>query len=136
MTIAALYVDANGPYSECDDVDLWDESRDARKYDGPWRVIAHPPCSRWCMLASVNQKRWGARIGDDGGTFAAALASVRKWGGVLEHPAYSLAWPAFGLPRPIRGTWSSSFWDKGWVTEVSQSAYGHPARKRTWLPRG
>ena len=131
--IAALYVETNGVYYGLPDVDPWDRERDALLYGGPWPVVAHPPCDRGCQLAPVNQARWGARIGDDGGTFAAALEAVRRWGGVLEHPAYSLAWSAFRLPLPVRHGWQRSFDDEGWATEVSQSAYGHDARKRTWL---
>jgi hypothetical protein len=131
--IAALYVETNGAYYGLKNVDPWDEQRDARKYAGPHPVVAHPPCSTWCMLASVNEARWGKMIGDDGGCFEAALRSVREFGGVLEHPAYTLAWNVFELHRPARGYWSRSLLDEGWVTEVSQSAYGHPARKRTWL---
>lgn len=131
--IAALYVEADGHYADLDGVDLWPEERDARTYAGPWPVVAHPPCARWCLLASVNEARWGTPIGDDGGTFAAALDAVRTYGGVLEHPAYSLAWDRFGLPRPSRGGWTQSLGDPGMAAEVSQSAYGHPARKRTWL---
>jgi hypothetical protein len=52
---------------------------------------------------------------------------------VLEHPAYTLAWARYDLHRPYRGYWGRSFTDDGWVTEISQGAYGHPARKRTWL---
>lgn len=85
------------------------------------------------MLAPVNLARWGRPIGDDEGTFGAALAAVRRWGGVLEHPAYSLAWRRYGLPVPRRGGWTQSLDDPGMTTEVSQSAYGHDARKRTWL---
>ncbi len=128
-----MYVDGEGVYANLPGVEVWDEARDARNYAGPWPVVAHPPCSRWCQLASVNETRWGARIGDDGGCFAAALAAVREFGGVLEHPAYTLAWAAHGLPRPVRWSWQRSMLDDGWVTEISQSAYGHPARKRTWL---
>lgn len=131
--IAALYVETGGVYYGLPGVDPWDEARDARQYAGPHPVVAHPPCGRWCQLAPVNEARWGARIGDDGGCFAAALKAVRRWGGVLEHPAYSLAWPRFMLTPPTRGLWLRSLLDDGWVTEVSQSAYGHPARKRTWL---
>jgi hypothetical protein len=94
--ISALYVQTDGAYYGLKGVDPWDEVRDARLYAGPHPVVAHPPCSTWCMLASVNEARWGKMIGDDGGTFAAALAAVRQYGGVLEHPAY---W---------RGTCSSS----------------------------
>lgn len=131
IVIAALYVLTDGPYFGLDGVDPWDATRDARNYAGPHPVVAHPPCSRWCQLAYVNQKRYGHRVGDDEGCFAAALASVRQWGGVLEHPAWSYAWPHFALPRPHRGQWL--FGNGGWVTEVSQVAYGHRARKRTWL---
>lgn len=131
--IAALYVERGGFYWDRDDVDPWDEERDARNYTGPHPVVAHPPCSRWCQLAHINQKRYGHRVGEDGGCFSAALMAVRTWGGVLEHPAFSYAWPAYGLPAPRRGGWIKTLGDPGWVTEVSQVAYGHPARKRTWL---
>ena len=66
--IAALYVETGGAYYGLEGVDPWDEDRDARSYEGPHPVVAHPPCSRWCQLASVNQARWGAMVGDDGGT--------------------------------------------------------------------
>lgn len=87
--IAALFVDRAGIYASVPGVDTWDESRDARLYAGPHPVVAHPPCTRWCRLAGLVEARWGYKRGDDGGCFASALASVRKWGGVLEHPAYS-----------------------------------------------
>jgi hypothetical protein len=133
VTVAALYVDPNGIYSGLPDVDVWGEDRDARLYAGPHPVVAHPPCNRWGQLARVNNSRWGTPLGEDGGCFAAALAAVRRFGGVLEHPAHTLAWQAFQLPRPRPGSWQRSFDDTGYVTEVSQVAYGHSARKRTWL---
>ncbi len=131
--VAALYVETGGVYYGLDDVDPWDEERDARLYAGPWPVVAHPPCSAWCQLASVNEARWGTPIGEDSGCFAAALNAVDTYGGVLEHPAYSIAWSLFGLPRPVRQGWCRSFGVQGYSAEISQSAYGHAARKRTWL---
>lgn len=89
--------------------------------------------------------------GDDGECFASALASVRKYGGVLEHPAGTHAWAEHGLHVPTadvgarlggtliakdaRSGWTSvvARGQEYWVCEVWQSAYGHPARKRTWL---
>ena len=131
--VAALFVDARGSYAELPGVDLWDEQRDARRYFGPHPVVAHPPCSRWCRLAGLVEARWGHKRGDDEGCFAFALDAVRRWGGVLEHPAYSDAWRAFGLPRPPRhGGWQRGPCD-GWSTHVEQGRYGHPARKATWL---
>jgi hypothetical protein len=132
--VAALYVERGGVYWNLPGVDAWDEERDARFYDGPWPVVAHPPCSRWGPLANVNHARYGTPIGEDGGCFEAALAAVRKWGGVLEHPANSIAWRRFCLPPAIRGLWSTTLNDPdGGSTEVSQVVYGHGARKRTWL---
>ena len=130
--IAALYVHTDGCYYGLDGVDPWGIHRDARLYAGPDPVVAHPPCNVWCQLAYMNQKRYGHRVGDDLGCFAKALCAVQDFGGVLEHPANSYAWPAHCLQRPLRGSWQRCI-DGAWVTEVSQSAYGHRARKRTWL---
>lgn len=131
--IAALFVETGGIYFGLEGVDPWDVHRDATGYAGDDPVVAHPPCNVWCQLASVNAARWGSSVGDDGGLFAFALETVRRCGGVLEHPAYSLAWDRYGLPRPMRNGWSSSMLDPGITTEVSQAAYGCAARKRTWL---
>lgn len=132
--IAALFVETGGAYFGLPDVDPWDIERDARKYNGPHRVVAHPPCSRWCQLAGLVQARWGHKVGDDGGCFASALESVRKWGGVLEHPAYTKAWAAHGLlAPPPDGGWVAAGDFRGWVCHVEQGRYGHAARKATWL---
>lgn len=132
--IAALFVETNGCYFGLEGVDPWDEARDARTYCGPHRVIAHPPCERWGAMAAVNFARWGGehnRPGNDGGCFAAALAAVRRFGGVLEHPAKSRAFAAHGVPKPVGSGWQRV--EDGWVCEVWQSAYGHRANKATWL---
>jgi hypothetical protein len=134
--IAALFVEAKGIYSTLPGVDVWDFGRDARDYAGPHPVVAHPPCQLWGAFAEINFHRWGGehnRPGNDGGCFASALASVRKYGGVLEHPAGSKAWPKYCLQKPVFGVWQQVGPLQGWVTEVWQSAYGHKARKRTWL---
>lgn len=134
-TVAALFVHPQGPYVNRDDVDAWTEGRDARLYDGTLPVVAHPPCNLWVNLAALNFKRYGGehnRPGNDGGCFSAALSAVRRCGGVLEHPAFSRAWYAYGLPLPTAYGWSSNSTGER-VCEVWQSAYGHKARKRTWL---
>lgn len=133
--IAALYVATGGAYFGLENVDPWDEARDARKYRGPWPVVAHPPCQLWTNFAALNYKRWGGehnRPGNDGGCFDHALSCVNRFGGVLEHPAFSKAWPAYGLTRPPKaGGWVPS--GRGWVCHVEQGHYGHRARKATWL---
>jgi hypothetical protein len=133
--VAALFVQPDGCYVGLPGVDAWPEQRDARKYRGPWPVVAHPPCQLWGPFAPINYKRWGGehnRPGNDGGCFASALASVRKFGGVLEHPAKTRAWAAHGLTKPVGIGWQRCI-DGGWVCEVWQSAYGHRANKATWL---
>lgn len=132
LDVAALFVDKNGCYSNLPNVHAWDRTRNAKLYSGPFPVVAHPPCSSWCQLAFLNKRRYGHEIGADDGCFEAALHFVRTYGGVLEHPAHSLAWPRFNLPKPYGRCWSRSL-DGSWVAEVHQSAYGHPAKKRTWL---
>lgn len=132
---AAIFVQPDGCYSNLSHVDCWPEVRDARLYAGPYPVVAHPPCQLWGSMASVNYARWGGehnRPGNDKGCFASALASVRKFGGVLEHPARTRAWAAHGLTKPIGIGWQLTD-DGGWVCEVWQSAYGHRANKATWL---
>jgi hypothetical protein len=132
-TVAALFVQRNGIYWGRPDVDAWDEKRDARLYDGSLPVVAHPPCQRWGRYWSGGPSARVRRVlGDDDGCFASALASVRRCGGVLEHPEASHAFARFGLVRPPRaGGWVQS--GEGWVCCVEQGHYGHPARKATWL---
>lgn len=133
--VAALYVATDGPYFGLTSVEPWDIHRDARRYRGPHRVVAHPPCERW-------GRYWGGgpsvrvpkTLGDDGGCFLAALTAVRLWGGVLEHPEASHAWHRFGLNSPPRdGGWITADFEGGWTCCVEQGHYGHRARKATWL---
>lgn len=131
-TVAALFVQKNGAYFNLEGVDPWDEERDAMKYVGPHPVVAHPPCARWCRLAGLVEARWGHKRGEDGGAFASALASVRRHGGILEHPAYSDAWAAYSLPVPPREGWQKGLCG-GWSAHVEQGRYGHVAKKATWL---
>jgi hypothetical protein len=137
--IAALFVSSTGSYAGLSSVDLWDEARDARRYDGPWPVVAHPPCQRWSKLWAgqpLHIKRTGERKakGDDAGCFASALNAVRSFGGILEHPWGSHAWSHFGLNLPSRhGGWVVADWHGGWTCCVEQGRYGHYARKPTLL---
>lgn len=136
--IAALFVENDGCYFDLPDIDPWDEKRDARLYPGPYPVVAHPPCQRWGKMW-MGQPLWVKRTGqrkkkgDDGGCFKSAIASVRKFSGVLEHPWGSHAWVHFGLNKPSRkGGWIKAD-DYGFTCCVEQGRYGHYARKPTLL---
>src|SRR5580658_9300822 len=121
-TVAALFVANPGCYIGLPGVDPWDATRDARLYAGPHPVVAHPPCERWGRYWSGGPSaRVRRTLGDDGGCFASALKSVRRFGGVLEHPEGSHAFEYHGLVRPE--------WRQGCC--VAQGNYGHRARKLT-----
>jgi hypothetical protein len=122
MIAAALYIDPRGPYPRMTDVDCWDESRDARQYSGPHPVVAHPPCGAWSLLRHMSRGE-----GRDCGP--RAVEQVRSFGGVLEQPAESRLWAHCRLPMP------GELPDEhgGFSIGVEQVAWGHVARKRTWL---
>lgn len=140
-TIAALYVIKNGPYFGIEGVDPWDEDRDARAYDGPHPVVAHPPCERWGRYANrakghkyMNDASPVDLFGQDDGCFEHALSQVRKWGGVLEHPEGSGAYKVFGIKAPPReGGWVKADEFGGYSCCIAQGNYGHPANKYTWF---
>lgn len=133
--IAALYVQRGGVYWDLPAVDAWDIQRDARRYNGPYPVVAHPPCERWGRYWSGGPSAKVRRIkGDDDACFSSALNAVRCYGGVLEHPEASHAWAANGLNKPPRsGGWVAADFFGGYTCCVEQGHYGHPARKATWL---
>lgn len=140
--IAALFVDRRGVYSFLPGIDVWDESRDARSYAGPYPVVAHPPCAAWGAYArrSESSRARGPLLGEDGGCFRSAFKSLLAWGGVLEHPRGSLALVAeCGRASFQRGIWIDPLASPGarpsgvWCTEVDQGRYGHVAAKATWL---
>lgn len=131
-TISALFVHPQGPYINLLG-DCWTETRDARRYAGPNPVIAHPPCARWSRFWRADGSD---KPGHDDGCFASALESVRRWGGIIEHPEASYAWHAFSLGVPTVGCWSGVLLDARypvWTTCVAQRNYGHDVRKLTWL---
>lgn len=135
MTVAALFVETGGCYFGLPDVDPWDITRDARLYTGPYPVVAHPPCQRWGRFwHGSTRKPHQFKLGDDEGCFLSALASVRKWGGVLEHPKDSHAWAWFGLTTPpAAGGWVNADMLGGYTCCVYQGHYGHFSGKPTWL---
>lgn len=136
MKVAALFVDGQGVYANRPNVDAWPKERDARKCPGPLPAVVHSPCQRWGRFATGGTHPNAPRKtpGDDDGCFEAGLAYVRKWGGVMEHPKDSLAWKAFGLPKPNpRGGWSEPDEYGGRSCCVWQGHYGHFSGKATWL---
>lgn len=135
--IAALFVEKDGCYYGIDGVDPWSEERDARQYAGPWPVVAHPPCQRWGRFwHGSTRKPHQYKMGDDKGCFKAALNTLYRCGGVLEHPAHSHAWDKrfFDIRKPDEGAgWQYDAKHGLWTCYVEQGHYGHFSRKPTWL---
>jgi len=123
MKPAVLLSDEPGPYRGLE-VDCFDLYAMSPPFTGGQPVIAHPCGRPWGhgrhMRRTPQEERFLGLW---------ALAQVRKWGGVLVHPANSQLWAAAGLPLPGHG------WDVlgGWTMPVWQSWFGHPAPKPSWL---
>ncbi|OEZ80301.1 hypothetical protein JAB6_46460 [Janthinobacterium sp. HH104] len=121
--VAALFVRANSIYKTMPAVDAWDAERDARAWPGGVPVVAHPPCRSWGTLRHLAKPR-----PDEKELAVWAVAQVRKFGGVLEHPKRSTLWPHCNLPAIGER-------DKfgGWTLPIFQSSFGHRAEKATLL---
>lgn len=122
--VAALFVRADSIYKTLDGVDAYDATRDALTWQGGCPTVAHPPCRAWGRLRAFAKPRPGERE-----LALWAVEQVRRFGGVLEHPAFSTLWQAAGLPRPEDGPDAFG----GWTLAISQHWWGHKAEKLTWL---
>lgn len=121
--ISVLFARADSNYKALPGVDVWDADRDARTWPGGNPVVAHPPCRAWGRLRHFAKPR-----PDEKALALFAVDQVRKWGGVLEHPAGSTLWPAAGLPAPGQRDQYGGF-----TLGVNQHWCGHRAEKATLL---
>lgn len=127
-TVHVLCTRSRTAYRFLPGVEFYDRRRDARTFPGGAPVVAHPPCRAWSAFCRHQAKPLPGE--KELGLWC--VEQVRKNGGVLEQPAHSLLWEAARLPVPgksLPATWPA--WD--WAIEVSQSWWGYPLLKRTWL---
>lgn len=123
MKVAVLFARRDSIYKADPRCDVYDADRDARTWKGGAPVVAHPPCRGWGRLRALANPAPHER---DLAIFA--VAQVRQYGGVLEHPARSTLWGAAGLPEPGEvDEWG------GWTLPIVQRDFGHRAEKPTWL---
>lgn len=121
--VAVLFARADSIYKTLPGCDVYDIKRDARTWPGGCPVVAHPPCRAWGQLSHMAKPRH-----DEKDLARWAVARVREWGGVLEHPKKSKLWPDQGLPEPgRRDAWG------GWTLPIFQQWWGHRAEKATLL---
>lgn len=121
--IAVLFARSDSIYKSIPCCDVYDIDRDARTWPGGCPVVAHPPCRAWGQFAMFSNPR------DDEKALAPwAVSQIRKFGGVLEHPANSKLWASEGLPEPGK---RDEF--GGWTLPIHQHWWGHRAEKKTRL---
>jgi hypothetical protein len=120
--ISALFIARDSVYKTLPDVDCWDVDRDALNWPGGNPGVFHPPCRLWSMLAHFSKAPESEKE-----LAIWSVGQVRKWGGVLEHPAHSKLWKAAELPPPGR---KDLF---GFTVSLPQQWFGHRAEKPTWL---
>lgn len=122
--VAVLFARSDSHYRAFPHADVYDIERDARTWQGGAPVVAHPPCRGWGRLRTFAKPR-----ADELELARFAVAQVRRFGGVLEHPEASALWADQNLPRPGEG------FDEfgGWTLPIVQQWWGHRARKATWL---
>lgn len=122
MSIPVLFTRKNSPYLALG-CDCYDAERDALTWPGGKPAIYHPPCRAWGQYAHLAKPRPGERE-----LALWAMESVRKWGGVVEHPLNSKLWQAtdclsWGVRDPFGGI----------LIPLYQSSFGHRAPKATCL---
>lgn len=124
MDVAVLFARQDSTYKALSGVDVYDIDRDARTFQGGMPVVAHPPCRAWGRLRAFANPR-----PDEMNLARLAVALVREFGGVLEHPAGSTLWAAQMLPLPggARDQYG------GWTFAAPQMWWGHKAEKATWF---
>ena len=119
--VAVLFAMKDSIYKNYDICDVYDEDRNALRYQGNLPIIAHPPCRLWGQLshfstAPLEEKQFAIW----------SIKMIRKNGGVLEHPATSRLWQEMKLP-------SYGKYDDygGWTLIAPQYWWGHKAEKKT-----
>lgn len=122
--VAVLFARADSVYKRMEGCDVWDAERDALRWPGGSPVVAHPPCRAWGRLRQFSLATSAEKV-----LAPWAVDQVRRYGGVLEHPAESTLWDHCRLPRPGR---MQDDWG-GWSLCIKQCDWGHRAEKLTWL---
>jgi hypothetical protein len=121
--VSILFAAPDSVYKTIPGLDVWDEDRNALNWPGGNPGVFHPPCRLWSKwmhyfsTAPQSEKQLALW----------SIEMVRRYGGVLEHPACSRLWDQGGLPKP--GT--SDQW--GLTIALYQQWFGHAAQKATWL---
>ncbi len=122
--ISVLCAGTKSAYHNYPGVIVFDKTRDAKTFKGNTPVLGHPPCRAWSAFCKhqakpePGEKELGIWV----------CAQVKRYGGIIEQPAYSGLFEAAGLPKPDEIATESSF-----SICLLQSWWGYPCLKKTWL---
>lgn len=123
IQVAALFVRPDSHYKAMPGVDAYDKNRDATSWPGGVPGVYHPPCRAWGRYKHWAKPRPGERE-----LALWSMEKVRRFGGVIEHPATSELWKEAGCISPgVRDQFG------GVLLFVDQCDFGHRAQKRTGL---
>jgi len=121
--IAVLFARHDSVYKTLPGCDVWDKERNALNWPGGCPGIFHPPCRAWGRLRTFANPEPGEKE-----LAVWAVEQVRKFGGVLEHPAQSTLWEHCKLPFcPYIDEFG------GWTLQAPQWWWGHKAEKNSWF---
>ena len=129
MSYAALFCRRDSDYKLRDHWDVYDADRNALTYAGNGPVVCHPPCRFWGQLSHMAGRSGNMtpeQIEAEKGLATWSIETIRKVGGVLEHPSGSKIFkqlPEIGEVDECGG----------FVIEIDQYDFGHVARKATKL---
>lgn len=116
MKIAILCAHKKSHYYQIPGLEVYDQDRDCRTFDGGMPVIVHPPCAQWSKMKAFSHNK-----PEEKNLAHFCLDQIKKYGGIFEHPKGSDVWNQLDWP------------DGGKFIEVDQHWFGFPARKRTIL---
>lgn len=123
ISFPVLFTQQKSNYYNLQGFDCYDQVRNAFTCDSSLPGIYHPPCRRFSRLRGLSTAPQNERI------FGYwSIGRVRKYGGIVEHPADSLLWKQCKVGTPS----SPDSWG-GYLISVNLSWFGYPAQKRTGL---
>ncbi len=120
--VSALFVRKDSIYKAMG-LDCWDSERNALLWPGGNAGIFHPPCRGWGRL-----RKFSVATEEEKELAVWSVNQVRRWGGVVEHPASSDLWRYCNLPL---GNQVDQY--GGFTLSVNLHWFGFPAEKKTYL---
>lgn len=115
--IAVLCAARDSVYKSFNNLEVYDQAKNARTFTGNQPIIAHPPCRGY----SAFMRHWAKPAPGEKDLALYCTEKLLTNGGVLEHPAHSIYLKRFIKDKRFK------------ITEIHQSWFEYPVTKKTWL---